>query len=204
MNVFIVFATEQMIMPTTMNAAPLIATQRRPTMSERLPTKGHTQACMLSVISSNFRIKGNEPMRASCPERAKSSDQRRQCRGKCMVVHLRKGKRESAIRSILYGIVSGVTTPNAGKTGTYRKPWRQCSSYAQKSSSAPPHGPRHHPRCVHHSSRSSLGCPGRARLCGLARRVPCRRSLLRRAEKSCCLDLVDQHLCASFLSNGLT
>jgi hypothetical protein len=143
-------------------------------------------------------------MRASCPKRAKSSDQRRQCRGKYMVVHLRKGRRESAIRSTLYGIVSGVTTPNAGEPGTYRKPWRRCSSCAQRSSSAPPHGPRHHPRCVHHSFRSSWGCLGRVRLCGLARHAPCRCSSLRRAEHSCCLDLVDQHVCASVQSNGLT
>jgi hypothetical protein len=57
---FIVFAVEQMIIPTTMNAAPPIATQRRPTMSEILPVKGHTQACtvvslVLADLGSNRR-----------------------------------------------------------------------------------------------------------------------------------------------------
>jgi len=42
-----VLAVEQMIIPRTMNPAPLIATQRRPTKSERLPVKGHTQACIM-------------------------------------------------------------------------------------------------------------------------------------------------------------
>ena len=39
----------------------------------------------------------------------------RQCPGRCTAAHLRKGRRESAIQSILYGIVSSITTPSAGE-----------------------------------------------------------------------------------------
>jgi hypothetical protein len=50
-NIFMVFAVEQMIMPTTMEPAPMSATQRRPMRSEILPVNGHTHACrMVSLM----------------------------------------------------------------------------------------------------------------------------------------------------------
>ena len=208
-KIFIVWAVEQMIMPTTMEPAPISATQRRPMRSEMLPVKGHTQACeMVSQVvpttsrreNTNQReeVGQNEPDPAICSKVSSKSPRGiivfliyrlRQCPGRCTAAHLRRGRQESAIRSTLYGIVSGVTTPNAGETSTYRKPWRQGSSCEQSSSLAPPHGSRHHLQCVHHSSRSSWGGLGRARLCGLARHVPCQYFSSRHAKKTpCCLD----------------
>ncbi len=44
MKIFMVWAVEQTIMPITMNAAPMMATYRRPIKSDREPTNGHTAA----------------------------------------------------------------------------------------------------------------------------------------------------------------
>jgi hypothetical protein len=147
-------------------------------------------------------------MRASWPERTKSSDlftrqsrspkrdsimayQRRQCPRIYMGVHHRTNRRVSAILSTLYGIVSNVPIIGAGQASAYRKPWRRGSSCAQSSSSAPSHGPRRRLQCVDRPSRSSWGGLERLHSCGLARRVPCRHSLLRHAKTPCCLGLQD-------------
>jgi hypothetical protein len=212
-------------MPTTIAPAPMIATQRRPIKSDMLPVKGHTQACrtvsrfvpaMSRIESTNQReeVGQNEPDPAICSKVSSKSPRGiigsliyrlRQCPGRCTAAHLRKGRQESAIRSTLYDIVSGITTFDAGETSSYRKPWQQGSSCERSSFSAPPHGSRHHLQCVRHSSRSSWGGLGRARSCGLARHVPCQYFSSRHAKKTpCCLDWHGQHAFINVHKNRLT
>lgn len=44
MNGFMAFAVDETIIPTTTNIAPMIATHRRPMISDMDPTNGHTPA----------------------------------------------------------------------------------------------------------------------------------------------------------------
>ena len=69
MKMFMLCAVDEMIIPSTMNPAPIMATQRRPIKSEREPTKGHIAAsarrfartCSVLVPSEFYDLKTYKP-----------------------------------------------------------------------------------------------------------------------------------------------
>jgi len=60
MKMFMECAVEQMIMPTTMQVAPISATHRRPMRSEMEPVNGHT-AARLSKFAKTNQIQRSAP-----------------------------------------------------------------------------------------------------------------------------------------------
>jgi hypothetical protein len=60
MKTFMLWAVEQMIMPRTILAAPIMATHRRPIISEREPVNGHT-AARLSKFARTNQTQRSEP-----------------------------------------------------------------------------------------------------------------------------------------------